>query len=207
MGNVHMEATQINYRGGSKKMSVEEAIKAAGTEITPEEKTWIDSIPALTTSNAGKTDNDVIAPEFDAEAGVYAVGDKVMYEGKLYEFTTAHETPGDWDSTEVSETTVADELSSLESGLINCQLYVSDCTIDNSTSAQDFDYPSGLNGNNAVLVAAKLYTQYNSWVDPTYNAGQYYGDFLYFGAGDNKFRYTPDTAGATTRILFYFRKV
>lgn len=121
MGNVHMEATQINYRGGSKKMSVEEAIKAAGTEITPEEKTWIDSIPALTSSNAGKTDQDVIAPEFDSEAGVYAVGNKVMYDGKLYEFTTAHETPGDWDSSEVSETTVADELNSLESGLTNVE--------------------------------------------------------------------------------------
>lgn len=33
MGNVHMEATQINYRGGIKKMDVEEAIKAAGDEI------------------------------------------------------------------------------------------------------------------------------------------------------------------------------
>lgn len=114
MGNVYMEATQINYRGGSKKMSVEEAIKAAGTEITPEEKTWIDSIPALKTS---KADNDVIAPEFDSEAGVYAIGDLVMHEGKLYEFTTAHETAGEWDSTEVTEKTVADELSSLESGL------------------------------------------------------------------------------------------
>lgn len=31
MGNVHMEATQVNYRGGSKKMSVEEAIKEAGS--------------------------------------------------------------------------------------------------------------------------------------------------------------------------------
>ena len=41
MGNVYMEATQINYRGGSKKMNVEEAIKEAGTayelpEATPE---------------------------------------------------------------------------------------------------------------------------------------------------------------------------
>ena len=117
MGNVHMEATQINYREGGKKMSVAQAIKNAGSEITPEEKTWIDSIPALTTSNAGKTDQDVIAPEFDAESGVYAVGDKVMYDGKLYKFTTAHETPGDWDSTEVSETTVDNELSSLESDL------------------------------------------------------------------------------------------
>lgn len=116
MGNVHMEATQINYRGGSKKMSVEEAIKAAGTEITPEEKTWIDSIPTLA---SGKADNDVIAPEFDSEEGVYAIGDLVMHEGKLYEFTTAHETAGDWDSTEVTEKTVADELDSVKSGLIN----------------------------------------------------------------------------------------
>lgn len=117
MGNVHMEATQINYRGGSKKMSVEEAIKAAGTEITPEEKTWIDSIPALATSNAGKTDQDVIAPEFDAEAGTYAIGDLVMHEGKLYEFTSAHETAGDWNAEEVSEKTVSDELDTLKSGL------------------------------------------------------------------------------------------
>ena len=114
MGNVYMEASQINYRGGSKKMSVEEAIKAAGTEITPEEKTWIDSIPTLTT---GKADNDVIAPEFDSEAGVYAIGDLVMYEGKLYEFTTAHETAGEWDPTEVSEKAVSDEIDTLKSGL------------------------------------------------------------------------------------------
>ena len=116
MGNVYMEASQINYRGGSKKMSVEEAIKAAGTEITPEEKTWIDSIPTLTT---GKADNDVIAPEFDSEAGVYAIGDLVMYEGKLYEFTTAHETVGEWDPTEVSEKVVSDEIDTLKSGLTN----------------------------------------------------------------------------------------
>ena len=137
MGNVHMEATQINYRGGSKKMSVEEAIKAAGTEITPEEKTWIDSIPTLA---SGKADNDVIAPEFDSEAGVYAIGDLVMHEGKLYEFTTAHETAGEWDSTEVTEKTVADELNSLESGLIDLNTAIditSQCTFD-STIMHEF---------------------------------------------------------------------
>ena len=117
MGNVHMEATQVNYREGNKKMSVAEAIKNAGSEITPEEKTWIDSIPTLTTSNAGKTDQTVIAPEFDAEAGTYAIGVLVMHEGKLYEFTSAHETPGDWDETEVTEKTVSDEIDTLKSGL------------------------------------------------------------------------------------------
>ena len=143
MGNVHMEATQINYRGGSKKMSVEEAIKAAGTEITPEEKTWIDSIPTLASS---KADNDVIAPEFDSEAGVYAIGDLVMYEGKLYEFTTAHETAGDWDSTEVTEKTVADEIGSVKSGLIDVNSNLS--TLNGKRIQRDLID----NGNSAITI-------------------------------------------------------
>ena len=152
MGNVHMEATQINYRGGSKKMSVEEAIKAAGTEITPEEKTWIDSIPTLA---SGKADNDVIAPEFDSEAGVYAIGDLVMHEGKLYEFTTAHETAGEWDSTEVTEKTVADELSSLESGLT--KIYHGTVTSDDTYGA--ISVPNATTSSLIVLVgnASTLY--------------------------------------------------
>lgn len=112
MGNVHMEATQINYRGGSKKMSVEEAIKAAGTEITPEEKEWIDTIPDLASQ-------EIIAPEFDADEGVYAVGDLVIYQGGLYQFTTAHETAGAWNAEEVAAVKVSEQLSSLENGLIN----------------------------------------------------------------------------------------
>lgn len=112
MGNVHMEATQINYRGGSKKMSVEEAIKAAGTEITPEEKAWIDTIPELASQ-------EIIAPEFDAEEGVYAVGDLVIYQGGLYQFTTAHETAGAWNPEEVAAVKISDELDALRSGLIN----------------------------------------------------------------------------------------
>ena len=35
MGNVHMEASQINYRGGETKMSVEEAIKAGSSYELP----------------------------------------------------------------------------------------------------------------------------------------------------------------------------
>lgn len=117
MGNVHMEATQINYRGGSKKMSVEEAIKAAGTEITPEEKEWIDTIPELASQ-------EIIAPEFDAEEGVYAVGDLVIYQGGLYKFTTAHETAGAWNPEEVAAVKVSEELSSLESGLNNIETHI-----------------------------------------------------------------------------------
>lgn len=120
MGNVHMEATQINYRGGSSKMNVEDAIKSA-IELTPEQKTNINKIPTIEAAVATKTDQIVIAPEFDAESGVYAVGDLVMYEGKLYEFTSAHETAGDWNAEEVSEKTVSDEIDTVKSGLINKQ--------------------------------------------------------------------------------------
>lgn len=35
MGNVHMEASQVNYRGGDTKMSVEEAIKAGSSYTLP----------------------------------------------------------------------------------------------------------------------------------------------------------------------------
>lgn len=79
----------------------------------------IDSFGDVETALDTKADNDVIAPEFDAEAGTYEIGDLVMYEGKLYEFTSAHETAGEWDSTEVTEKTVADEIGTVKSGLTN----------------------------------------------------------------------------------------
>lgn len=120
MGNVHMEATQINFRGGASKMNVEEAIKSA-IELTPEQKTNINKIPTIEAAVATKTDQTVIAPEFDAEAGTYAIGDMVMHEGKLYEFTSAHETAGDWNAEEVSEKTVSDEIDTVKSGLTNLQ--------------------------------------------------------------------------------------
>ena len=128
MGNVNMEASQINYRGGSKKMSVEEAIKAAGTEITPEEKEWIDTIPELASQ-------EIIAPEFDAEEGVYAVGDLVIYQGGLYQFTTAHETAGAWNAEEVAAVKVSDEIDSLKSGLTNIVKVI---TLTGSTDADGY---------------------------------------------------------------------
>ena len=169
MGNVYMEASQINYRGGSKKMSVEEAIKAAGTEITPEEKTWIDSIPTLTT---GKADNDVIAPEFDSEAGVYAIGDLVMYEGKLYEFTTAHETVGEWDPTEVSEKVVSDEIDTLKSGIANINNALLSPISNANKIAMSDAYMSlhdiGVNNYDFASLAAESHvTWFTNWTDNT----------------------------------------
>ena len=93
----------------------------------------IDSFGDVETALDTKADNDIIAPEFDAEAGTYEIGDLVMYQGKLYEFITAHETAGDWDPTEVTEKTVADEIDTVKSGL-NSKLVV------NIESASDTTY-------------------------------------------------------------------
>lgn len=118
MGNVHMEATQINYRGGGVKKSVEEAIKEA-VELTPEQKANINKIPAIEAAVATKAAQSIVAPAFDAEAGTYSTGDLVIYDGKLYQFTSDHSTAGAWDPSEAAEVTVSEELASLMSGLIN----------------------------------------------------------------------------------------
>ena len=148
MGNVNMEASQINYRGGSKKMSVEEAIKAAGTEITPEEKEWIDTIPELVSQ-------EIIAPEFDAEEGVYAVGDLVIYQGGLYKFTTAHETAGAWNAEEVAAVKVSDEIDSLKSGLIDLHLTKVHELVPVTTTVTSTEINS-INGYSALLFIAQV---------------------------------------------------
>ena len=152
MGNVMMEASQINYRGGETKMSVEQALKETSGEAA--------AIAALQAAvgnlQTGKADLPVIAPEFDAETGVYAVGDLVMYQGKLYEFTTAHETAGDWDSTEVTEKTVSDEIDSLKSGLMSVENDINKLITTSLTySGVDsyFPIPQGTPGPSATQVS------------------------------------------------------
>lgn len=66
MGNVHMEATQINYRGGNKKMGVEEAIKAAGDDIS--------------TLKSGFTNLD---NEVNGDATVYPYADVITIEDAI----------------------------------------------------------------------------------------------------------------------------
>ena len=112
MGNVIMEASQINYRGGETKMSVEQALKETSGEAA--------AIAALQEAVGGlqsdKADLSVVAPAFSAEAS-YDVGDIVAYAGVTYRCTNSHE--GEWDADDFAATTVAGELSSLESGLTN----------------------------------------------------------------------------------------
>lgn len=105
MGNVHMEASQINYRGGETKMSVEEALKSTSGEAA--------AIAALQVAvgnlQTGKANMSVIAPAFNADTA-YSVGDIVAYDGAAYRCTTAHE--GEWDAEDFTATTISGEIAS-----------------------------------------------------------------------------------------------
>lgn len=79
----------------------------------------------METALATKTNLSNIAPTFNSESGIYDIGEQVIYEGVLYEFISAHDTPGDWDSTEVQAVKISElidtlnsNLNTLESGLI-----------------------------------------------------------------------------------------
>lgn len=81
--------------------------------------TTIDSFGGVETALATKTNLSNIAPAFDATSGVYAIGDKVIYDGVLYEFTSAHATAGEWDESEVQPVKVSELVDALKSGLTN----------------------------------------------------------------------------------------
>lgn len=78
-----------------------------------------------------------------------------------------------------------------------------DVQIPNDTSAHDFDLPTGF--TDAVLIGARCYSKYGSWIDQSYGVFDYFGTVTYIGNG--KFRYTPKTAGNSTRIIFSFLKI
>lgn len=110
MGNVYMEASQINYRGGEKKMSVEEALKNTSGEAAAIAQLQAD----VSNLSDVKANQITIAPTFSAETA-YDPGDLVYYNGLSYRCVNAHE--GEWDADDFAPTTIANELSSLMSGL------------------------------------------------------------------------------------------
>ena len=76
--------------------------------------------------------------------------------------------------------------------------------IPNDTNSHTFNYPSGYTINNCMLVSARCYTVYGSWVDSGHSSGVYFGDFKY---QSNYFEYTAKTAGMSSRIVFTFAKI
>lgn len=71
----------------------------------------------METALATKTNLSNVAPTFDAESGTYDIGEKVIYEGVLYEFISEHDTPGDWDNTEVQAVKISELIDTLNSNL------------------------------------------------------------------------------------------
>lgn len=102
MGNVNMEASQINYRNNSKK-SVRTVETALDNLYTKSDTTAQDIID-LTAAMTAKADKIDIAPTFSAE-NTYFAGDLVFQSGRLWKFTTDH-TPGEWNQEEVSATNI-----------------------------------------------------------------------------------------------------
>lgn len=121
MGNVYMEAKDINYRGGQKKMSVEEALKNTSGEAAAIAQLQQDVIDL----NDVKANKITIAPAFSAEES-YDPGDLVYYNGLTYRCVNAHE--GEWDADDFSATTIDNELAELRSGLIDRVLNGSNVT-------------------------------------------------------------------------------
>lgn len=117
MGNVNMEASQINYRGGQKKMSVEEALKNTSGEAAAIAQLQTDVLNL----NSNKANQITIAPFFSAEAS-YDPGDLVYYNGLSYRCVNAHE--GEWDADDFAATTISGELDSLKSGLTVQTAYI-----------------------------------------------------------------------------------
>lgn len=91
--------------------------------------------------NDNKANQITIAPFFNPETA-YEVGDLVYYNGLSYRCTNAHE--GEWDADDFAATTIANELSSLMSGLTN--LVKVEHKTGNTDSSGDFTFtlPSGV---------------------------------------------------------------
>ena len=80
----------------------------------------------METALATKTNLSNIAPTFDSESGTYDIGEQVIYEGVLYEFISTHDTPGDWDNTEVQAVKISELIDTLNSNINGLLVYVGD---------------------------------------------------------------------------------
>lgn len=154
MGNVHMEAKDINYRGGQKKMSVEEALKNTSGEAAAIARLQQDVIDL----NDVKANKITIAPAFSAEES-YDPGDLVYYNGLTYRCVNAHE--GEWDAGDFAATTIDNELAELRSGLTNIvKVYHASGTTDS-----DGDFTFSVPGDGTLINVRPLRDAeyYNNW--------------------------------------------
>lgn len=118
------------------------------------------------TALATKTNLSNIAPTFDATSGVYDVGDKVIYSGVLYEFTTAHSTAGEWDESEVQAVKVSELIDTLKSGLTNVGACDDILVIANADTTQR-TFINNIAGYRLLMIYTSYY---NNSPNPVYNS-------------------------------------
>ena len=111
----------------------------------------------METALATKTNLSNIASTFDSESGTYDIGEQIIYEGVLYEFISAHDTPGDWDSTEVQAVKISELIDTLNSNLTSKQ----DATDNNLTTTNKTivgginELKSGLTDINGTVILSE----------------------------------------------------
>lgn len=71
-----------------------------------------------------------------SSSSTYEVGDRVVYQKKLYECIVAIETPGVWDSTDWQEIVIIDELENIKSEIGDLE-----------TILEELDVGGGVSGN------------------------------------------------------------
>lgn len=165
MGNVNMEASQINYRNNSKK-SVRTVETALDNLYTKSDTTAQDIID-LTAAMTAKADKIDIAPTFSAE-NTYFAGDLVFQSGRLWKFVTDH-TPGEWNQEEVAATNIDLALKAVDVSLPDYSeteqptgqkwidgkdIYFKTIPISALPNNTTVNYPSGLTGENVIHFVA-----------------------------------------------------
>ena len=163
MGNVNMEATQINYRGGAHKKSVANALK----EIDNYENFIYEKIEDLYTRDATRATKESIAPDYTSETNYY-VGDLVWKDNQLYKCINNHPAGTEWSLTDFEVEDVssyfvdqATDIDELKSGLTNLTDAVG---WDNHYNQWDetwevgsIDTTTGANVENSTVIRSKGY--------------------------------------------------
>lgn len=124
---------------------------------------------ATKTEVAQKSDLSNIAPEYDSDTS-YAIGDKVIYNGKLYTCTTAITTPESWDSTHWTQISVASGFVDLDKAQV--------ITGTKTLESVDFIKTSSRLGSYYATIRASAF---NSFTVSYYQGTDFVKDYIYFG--------------------------
>lgn len=160
MGNLYMEAEQINYRNNDhpEMNTVKKALDSNQeylSEISREVGVLI----------VTKADEDIIADAFSTEVS-YLEGDYCINDHALYKFTEYHDA-GSWDGDDVSATTLTDELKDKQDQIDDLKSGLTNYTTIASVTAD------------GVKTASQLLSELYSHVDSLNKCALIYNNVLY----------------------------